>query len=478
MIGHARMFGSSNASERRCGYNSEHVEAKGLFMSMATSTVDSKRLSYRRTLIVGFGFLGISIIWPIFNQFIPIFLQAGNPAFEQQLIEAGREIPAVVGFGLTPAVALFIMTWDNIINVFFQPWVGARSDRTWNRFGRRKPWIILGVPIAVLGFVSIPFAQTVMAIAVFILITNFGMALFRSPTVAWLGDLFLPDDRSKANGVINLMGGIISLFAFFGGGYLFNNFGRPAPFIGGAILMVAAISVALIGVKEPRRIEQETPLERPSFLTNLRMVWEQPQKSGLHVLLAILLWFIAFNALEAGLSSFAVFTLGISPGTASIFAGSVTITFIIFTVPAGLFGTRFGRQPVIQVGLAVLTVIFLIAYFLIQDLISFIVVLVLTRIFWSMVNVNSLPLVYDHGDERRIGAYTGLYYFSSQLAAVLGPTLGGVMVDILGDQFRWLFVLAPPSWHWRWLLSRVFNLEGRHPSNPWSRMDHVAGTPA
>jgi MFS family permease len=200
--------------------------------------------SYRKTLIVGFGFLGISIVWPIFNQFIPIFLQAGNPEFEAQLLEAGRELPKVVGFGLAPSLALFIMTWDNIINVFVQPWVGARSDQTWNRFGRRKGWIILGVPIAVVGFTLIPFAQTAVSIAIFILITNFGMSIFRSPTVAWLGDLYSAEQRSKANGIINLMGGIGGLLAFFGGGYLFDAVGRAAPFIGGAILLIAAALVA------------------------------------------------------------------------------------------------------------------------------------------------------------------------------------------------------------------------------------------
>ncbi len=411
-------------------------------MSTEPNVAEQKQFSYRKTAIVGFGFLAISIIWPIFNQFIPLFLQAGNPAFEQQLLEAGREIPQVVGFGLTPALALFIMTWDNLINVFFQPWVGARSDSTWNRFGRRKPWILLGVPIAVVGFVLIPFAQTALAIAIFILITNFGMALFRSPTVAWLGDLFMPDDRSKANGVINLMGGVGALLAFFGGGYLFDNVGRAAPFIGGAILMVAAISVALFGVKEPEQVEREEQPQNEGLAASLRTVWKQPGRSGLFVLLAILLWFMAYNALEAGLSSFAVFTLGIAPGTASIYAGFVSVTFILMAVPAGLLGTRYGRQPIIQIGLAVLTVIFLAGYFFIQNSATFIIALIVTGIFWACVNVNSLPLVYDHGDERRIGAYTGLYYFSSQSAAVLGPTLGGIVVDTLGDQYRWLFAFS------------------------------------
>ncbi|MDX1415789.1 MAG: MFS transporter [Candidatus Promineifilaceae bacterium] len=401
-----------------------------------------KRFTYKKTFVVGFGFLGISIIWPIFNQFIPIFLQAGNPEFERQLLETGREIPQVVGFGLTPALALFIMTWDNLINVFLQPWVGAKSDNTWTRLGRRKPWIIVGVPVAVIGFTLIPFAQSALAIAVFVLITNFGMALFRSPTVSWLGDLFRPDDRSKANGIINLMGGVGALLAFFGGGYLFNNIGRAAPFIGGAVLLVAAAAVALIGVREPEQVSGEDQQKDEGVLANLRVALQDPDKSGLFVLLGILLWFMAFNALEAGLSSFAVFTLGLSPGTASIFAGAVSITFIIFALPAGFLGTKYGRNPVIRVGLIALTLILFGGYFIIQNPITFVVILVLTGIFWAMVNVNSLPLVYDHGDERRIGAYTGLYYFSSQLAAVLGPTMGGVMVDTLGDQYRWLFIFG------------------------------------
>ncbi|KAA3662186.1 MAG: MFS transporter, partial [Chloroflexi bacterium] len=89
-----------------------------------------------------------------------------------------------------------------------------------------------------------------------------------------------------------------------------------------------------------------------------------------------------------------------------------------------------------------LTILLLVGYFVIQDATTFVIMLVLTGIFWSCVNVNSLPLVYDYGDERRIGAYTGLYYFSSQSAAVLGPTFGGIVVDLLNNEYRWLFVFS------------------------------------
>lgn len=402
----------------------------------------SKKFDYAKTLIVGFGFLGISIVWPIFNQYIPLFLQAGNPEFEAQLLAEGKTIPDVVGFGLAPGLALFIMTWDNLINVFVQPWVGAKSDRTWNRFGRRKGWILAGMPLAVVGFMLLPFAQTAVSLAAYILITNFGMAIFRSPTVAWLGDLYPAEDRSKANGIINLMGGIGGLLAFFGGGYLFNVFGRSAPFVGGAILLVVATAVVLWKVQEPHQIAATHEDEGEGVVANLQAVFTNANKNGLYVLVAILFWFMSFNALETGLSSFAVFTLGMSPGNASIYSGAVTISFLLFAVPAGYIGTKYGRRAVIMVGLAGLTLLFLAGYFIIQSPATFALVLVLAGFFWACINVNSLPLVYDYGDERKIGAYTGLYYFSSQLAAVLGPTLGGFMVQWLGSEYRWLFLFS------------------------------------
>ncbi len=411
--------------------------------------MEKKRFPWGRTFLLGFGFLGISIIWPIFNQYIPLFLQAGNPEFERQLLAEGRALPAIVGFGLAPALAMFVMTWDNILNMFIAPWAGAASDRTWNRLGRRKMWVLIGAPIALLGFVFVPVAQSTLAIMVFILVTNLGMAIFRSPTVSWLGDLFERNDRSKANGVINLMGGVGGLLAYFGSGMLFNTFeasspemARLIPFLAGAVATVVALATVLIFVKEPRTLPGGEDKEKASVLQNVRMLFSNPDKSGIYVLLSILFWFMAFSALETGLSSFAVFTLGMRPGTAAIYSGLVTISFIIFAIPAGFMGTRFGRGPIIRIGLIGLIALLLFGYFFIQSTIVFAIVLIVTGGFWALVNVNSLPLVYDHGDERRIGAYTGLYYFSSQLAAVLGPTLGGVLVSSLGSEYRWLWLFS------------------------------------
>jgi maltose/moltooligosaccharide transporter len=160
------------------------------------------------------------------------------------------------------------------------------------------------------------------------------------------------------------------------------------------------------------------------------------------VLLGILLWFMGYEALQTGLSSFSVFSLGLTPGQASIMTTLFAGSFILFAIPSGLIATRIGRKLTISIGLVGMTVLFGLGYFLIDSRITLGIILVLGGFCWALVNVNSLPLVYDYGEETKIGAYTGLYYFSSQTAAVLGPVLSGVLVESLGNNYRMLWIFS------------------------------------
>ena len=377
-----------------------------------------KRFPYGKTFLVGFGFFGISIIWPLFNSLIP---------------------PLLEDLGLSALVVGFIMTWDNIINMFVQPWVGSLSDRTHTRFGRRKPWMMAGAPIAALFFILVPFVREhFVLIALMILGTNLGMALFRAPTVAYLGDLFKPEDRSQANGVINLMGGVASAIALFGGGSLYK-LGVPLPFIVGAGVMLIAILIVLLWVREPGVTDQEVAnRDEPSLLDNLRRVTSGPDKSGVMLLGAIFFWFVGWNAMEAFFTIYARNVLDIDVGTGTQMLTAFAATFILFAIPSGIIATRFGRKPIIITGLTGM-LIGLIAGFFIHNPTVLLVTLGIMGFFWSLVNINSLPMVYDLGGEHSIGAFTGLYYFSSSAAAITGPILGGWMMDLAGHGAIWLF---------------------------------------
>ncbi len=380
----------------------------------------NKKFPYARTFLLGFGFFGISLIWPIFNNYVPIFL---------------REL------GLSATAVGFVMTWDNYLNMFVQPIVGERSDRMHTRMGRRKPWMLVGAPLAAVFFVLVPALRTVTGIMLAVFATNVCMALFRAPTVALLGDLYPAEQRSTANGIINLMGGVGAILAFLVGGALYK-LGRIPPFAFGAVVMLIAIGMVLLFIREPDAPAQSTDSHaQGAFLEHLQQVINASDRSGLLILLAILCWFIGYNALETWISSFGKYTLGIDPGRMSVLTSGLALTFVIFALPSGLLATRFGRRRVILVGITGLTVLFL-SGLVISNQSMLIVMLVLSGIFWALINVNSLPMVYDVGGDANIGAFTGMYYLASNIAAVGGPQVVGILIDLSNGNYRVMFIFA------------------------------------
>jgi len=380
-----------------------------------------RRFPYGKTFLLGFGFLGISIIWPIFNNYVPIFLKEE--------------------FALSATAIGFVMTWDNYLNMFIQPIVGERSDRTRTRIGRRKPWMLVGAPLAAIFFIGIPLANTVIMIIFSIWLTNVSMALFWSPTIALLDDLFPSSQRSTANWIINLMGGLGTIIAFLIGGVLYG-LGRITPFVFGSVVMLAAIVVVLLFIREPEYPPEDDEKDtKHGFLSNLGEVLKASDRSGLYILLAILCWFLGYNALETWISSFGKFQLGIEEGRMSILTSSMALTFVIFAVPSGLLATRFGRKRVIMVGIGGMVVLTLYGL-IVNNLGMLLMLLIPAGIFWALINVNSLPMVYDVGGDARIGAFTGMYYLAANLAAVGGPQGVGVLIDLTQENYRIMFLFS------------------------------------
>ena len=378
--------------------------------------MSQRSFPWARTFILGFGFFGISIIWPLFNSLIP---------------------PMLKELGLTAGITGFILTWDNIINMFLQPWVGSRSDRTHTRFGRRKPWLMLGAPVAALFFILVPFVrENFILIALAILGTNLGMALFRSPTIAYLGDLFEPGERSKANGVINLMGGVGGAVALFAGGALYK-IGVPLPFIVGAGVMLIGIAVVVLFVREPK-VEPAPGEKEPGLWENIRQVTRDKDRSGLFLLAAIFAWFVGWNATEAFFTLYAQEVLNVEVGSGTQMLTAFAAALIIFAIPSGLIATKVGRKPTIITGLVGMTIGVLVAGTL-RNPTVLLAVLAVMGAFWALVNINSLPMVYDLSKSRTIGAYTGLYYFASSAAAITGPIVSGWLIDRTSYTSIWPF---------------------------------------
>jgi MFS family permease len=287
-----------------------------------------------------------------------------------------------------------------------------------------------------------------------IIVMLLAMAIFRTPVIALMPDITPSPLRSKANGVINLMGGIGAILAFFVGARLYDM-GRPVPFIAAAIVLVIAVAIVFWRIKEPKDAS-EPATEQAGVLANLRLILTDRDRSAILILLAIFAWFVGFNVVETFFTLYGVNVLNIKESAASLTLGFLSVMFVLFAVPSGFIATRFGRKPTILAGLALLVVLLGLIRVMppatqMQPVASIAglaitnlhLIMLVAGIGWALININSLPMVVDIAPQDRLGTYTGLYYFFSTLAAILGPWLGGALVDFTGRNYAMIFTIAP-----------------------------------
>ncbi len=416
------------------------------------------KLDWKKTFMIGFGFLGISALWQIYNAFVPIFLQTGHPGFA-----SSREI---LGFGLNASATGAIMGIDNLAAIFILPMIGIWSDRIRTPIGRRYPFILTAAPLAALAFIAMPIAAGLIkpelngtiagntgAFSLFMVATAvvlLAMAILRTPVISLMPDLIPSPLRSKANGVINFMGGVGFIIGAFGLALLFDI--KPIyPFIGGSAILILAVVLLYTTTKEPAADDLSHPEEHlqseeeqaVGALKGVSVVPAKYRKSLFSLLAAIFLLFVGYEGIGTFFTSYAVNELGVSEGFAPTLFGLAGVTFILFTIPAGFIGAKFGRRKTIIAGILLFGIDMLLGFFVTNSTqVGF--VLAISGIGWALINVNTLPMVIDTPEDGRLlGTYTGLYYLASQVGAAIAPLMMGTVIDLFGSNFKTIFLTGP-----------------------------------
>jgi MFS family permease len=401
------------------------------------------RFNYGKIFLLGFGFFGVSIIWGVYNAFVPVFL-------------ADK-------FHLDVRWIGFFMTLDNIAALLIQPPVGAWSDRLRTPIGRRMPFILIGAPIGAVAFGFIPLAS---ALPLFVACTStllLSMAFWRTPVVALMPDITPSQFRSQANGIINFMGGVGAILSFMVGARLYE-LNQAYPFWMGSVLVIVAGLLVVIFIKEPK--EYAPSEQEPSMWKSLKDVVGDKDKSALRILLAIFFWFLGYTAIEAFFNLYAINHLGITEANGARLLGELSFIFVLFALPAGYIGSRFGRRRTIITGIIVMSLVLLAIFFLppatlLQPLFKLpllgivptqgasAVLVILGGLMmvagagWALININSLPMVVDMTDAARLGTYTGLYYLFSTFSAIVGPNSNGWIISLTGNNYNSIMIVAP-----------------------------------
>jgi MFS family permease len=281
------------------------------------------------------------------------------------------------------------------------------------------------------------------------------MAFWRAPFFTLLPDIAPSQYRSQANGIINSIGVMGAMLAFLGGSQLYRL--NPAyPFWMGSFLLLTAVALVVLFLREAK-----TPLgergTQAGILKTVSEVWQDPDKSVLRILFAILLVFISNNALDAFITLYSVNHLGLTAADGARLMGQLTVLFVLFAIPAGFIGSYAGRRTSICCGIAIMALCALTQYLLpVSVLIHQLgrlpllgmvpvvgITMMLTGVGWSLVHTNSLPMVVDTTTSARAGTYIGLYYLFSTLGAIVGPIINGWIIQLSGMNYGMTMLASP-----------------------------------
>lgn len=371
----------------------------------------------KKTWLLGLGFFSISLTWALYNAFVPLFL-------ENYLTSA-----ALIGF---------MMTIDNYFAMFLQPWIGHRSDKTMTKYGRRMPYLLIGMPLGAVFAALIPLHTGLVTLVLFMMLMNLSMSLFRAPTVALMPDITPDRKRTRANGIINFMGGIGSVLAF-GVGSMLYDIGSYMPFLFAGVTMLACMFVLKAVIKEPAMLERaEEPVGGPKRPVRIR---EQLDRTTLFILGAIFFWFVSYQGVEALFTLYGTNHVGMTDSEASFSLTFFSLAFLAFALPSGWLGAKFGKKKIIMIGVSGLFLVFGAVVF-VESMLLLRILLIIGGLFWACININSYPWIIATGKEESIGTRTGIYYFVSSVAAIVSPPLLGWMIDVFGYQALFLSASA------------------------------------
>ncbi len=242
-----------------------------------------------------------------------------------------------------------------IIAMATQPIAGVISDRSGFAWGRRRPFILLGIILALLFLPGIGFGGSYMAIFIFYCLLQLSSNIAQGPFQGFIPDLVPEGRKGRASGVrslLNIVGGVALIgvigrfmgryFAGEGVSWLWLSLGALA------IVLLGTMLVTVLTVKErPGTGGAQLPL-----LPTLYKSFQIDVRAHPDFILFLVACFFIF-APWAALQTFALYFLMDVVGIANPAAVTADLLMVVAggmlaaVYPAGRLSDRLGRKLVI-----------------------------------------------------------------------------------------------------------------------------------
>jgi len=302
----------------------------------------TERLPLLQLVQLSIYWFGIQSIWGgvgVFTQErIPILVPAGQGGFYL----------ALTGWITLPIV------------LAIQPTVGALSDYTISRWGRRKPYIVIGTLLDVVFITGLATSQTYLSVVAFLALLQFSSNFAQGPFQGYVPDLVPQAQVGLASALMGSMQtvGFVAGNIVIATAYRLGDFVMPMIVLGLVELATGMVTVFTVregGAAKSRNGRSWASIGRSAWGFDILR-----ERSFVFLVVSRLLFLAGVNVLLGFYILFLTRSLGFGPAEKELWVplitGAVAVFTAITTIPSGILSNRFGRKPMIYLACAVGTV--------------------------------------------------------------------------------------------------------------------------
>ena len=413
--------------------------------------MEKRRLGFLEIWNLSFGYLGVQMGFA---------LQNANAS--RILSSFGADIHELSWFWIVaPLMGLIV-----------QPIIGHYSDNTWSKFGRRKPYFLIGALLASFGLILMPQAGAFTALmpalwmgAGFLMIMDASFNIAMEPMRAFVADMLPSDQRTLGYSIQTV---IIGLWAVVGSWlpYILSNwFGVSSvaaegevpfhlilSFIIGAIAIIATVLITIFSTKEytPEQLDafekaegREPVKEEKTSITQIFTDFGNMPKTMKQLgLVQFFTWFALFGMWVFATPAIAhhVYGLSLDDTHSETYQKAGDWVGIIFGVYNGIsaifafflpaIALKFGRKKTHAISL-ICGGLGLISIYFIHNPDYLIVSMIGVGIAWA--SILSMPYAILAGaiPAKKMGVYMGIFNFFICMPQIVNALLGGLIVKYI-----------------------------------------------
>ena len=348
--------------------------------------------------------------------------------------------PILKAFGAPDLLIGLLSSTRSIEGAVIQPTVGALSDRVWTPVGRRRPFMLIGIPLSALFFVAGAFVSSLLPLAIVIFLFSFFFNVAVDPYTALLADVVPLEHRGWLSGLSTGVQ-LASSVAFLLVVYAATANGASVPlwtYALVAVVLIVSFGITVVGVHEPREPAGDAVVSRHIPLHEyVEAVTEQRQ--AVRYLGTLFVYQFGLNAILPYLVLFVVEDIHEPDQVAFGLSAALLVVTALGAVGFGRIADRIGTREVLAMGWGLLA-LSAVGGVLVQDLPETTVVVLVAGVGNGAATAVSWPLLTALIPPERTGVFAGLKAAAESVAIPLSVLVASeVFLPTLG--YRGIFAM-------------------------------------